>query len=699
MKTLFKLPLKGKFSTAYVLFLFYLGISFLTRLVLYISVASNGFSLATTAGLFGIGLIYDIVVGFLITVPAILLLVFQSDFIYRRKIFPIVVTLWISVILVLRFTGLVPKDFSPALFIVLLIYVILRLLIYITIYLLPYSFRIKWRKISLYFMLSVIIFLLSLNAVSEWFFWNEFFSRYNFIAVDYLVYTSEVLGNIWESYPIGWILVALAFLSGTIIYHFHKYVNATVSSSCNFYRKWGIAIFIFFVCGVGLFSIRESLRHFSRNEFANSLAGNGLFEFGVAYQQNELDFHKFYRGINDSLAFKIVKKDLQAPNVKFLNKDSFSIERDITYAENERKLNVVLITIESLSAEYMRAFGNPSNITPSLDSLADRSLLFTNMYASGNRTVRGLEALSLSIPPTPGESIIKRPDIANLFSLGSVLKSKGYITQYLYGGYSYFDNMKSFFSGNGYTVIDRSVIPDSKIHYQNIWGVADEDLFDLALQTLDSNASTNKPFFSQIMTVSNHRPYTYPEGRIDISPSTKTRYGAVKYTDYAIARFLKMASKKSWFSNTIFVIVSDHCAGSAGRVELPVTGYHIPLIIYAPGIIDPGTFDPVCAQIDIAPTIMGLLKLDYRSKFFGRDIFNTKSLDQRAFLSTYQGLGYLQNGSLVIQSPVKKIDQYVPDFKTGDAVRVKVDERLADLAIAYYQCADWLLRNKKQTAN
>ena len=696
---MFKNLHKGKFSIGYVLYFFYLGISLLTRLILFVTVASKGFEPGTIAGLFGIGLIYDILVGFFIVIPVILQLAFQNDFIYRRKIFPYCILFFITVIAVLVFTNLVPKDFSQVLHTALLGYIILRLAIYVLFYLMPYSFRISWRKGALYFSLSIIVFVLTLNVVSEWFFWNEFVSRYNFIAVDYLVYTSEVLGNIWESYPIAWILVVLIALSIVIIYRFHKYVNVSVTSTPGLIKRIGAVVLVVCSCGIGLTVIREGLRHFSKNEYANSLAGNGLFEFAVAYEQNELDFKKFYHTIPDTLAFRLVKNDLQAPNVRFLNNDSLSIERDITYPENERKLNVVLITIESLSAGYMRAFGNTSNITPGLDSLIDHSLLFTNLYASGNRTVRGLEALSLSIPPTPGESIIKRPDNSNLYSLGGVLKSKGYITQFLYGGYSYFDNMKSFFSVNGYTVIDRSVIPDSKIHYQNIWGVADEDLFDLALQTFDSNASTNKPFFSQIMTVSNHRPYTYPEGRIDISPTTQTRYGAVKYTDYAITRFLKMASKKSWFDKTIFVIVSDHCAGSAGSVELPVTGYHIPMLIYAPGIINPGTFDSVTAQIDIAPTIMGLLKLDYRSKFFGHDLFNIEPQKCRAFLSTYQGLGYLQNGNLVIQSPVKKVDQYIPDFKTGNAVNVKVDKNLAGLAIAYYQCADWLLRNKKQSAN
>ena len=695
---LLSVSLKRKFSVVYLLFCFYVFVSILTRLFLFARIGGKQFTINDTIALFGIGLFYDVLVALLVIVPVLITIVFQNEFIYRRSVFPKVVLVFVVALALILFSNLVPRDFSPVLFAVLVGYIAFRLGVYIVLFKMPHNFRIGWRKVTLYFILSLTIFALALNMVSEIFFWNEFQSRYNFIAVDYLVYTNEVLGNIWESYPIAWILTGLLILTGFLIYLMRNSVDASVTTGLRFSRRLAVAAFVFCLAAFGLLPGHEKFRHFSDNEYANSLAGNGLFEFGIAYQQNDLDFHKFYRSINDSLAFKLVRGDLSTSNARFLNKDSFSIERDVNYSEQERKLNIVLITIESLSAEYMHTFGNSNNITPGLDSLAGQSLLFTNMYASGNRTVRGLEALALSIPPTPGESTIKRPDNANLFSLGSVLKSKGYITQYLYGGYSYFDNMKSFFGNNGYTVIDRSALPDSDIHYQNIWGVADEDLFDLALATLDSNAKTNKPFFSQIMTVSNHRPYTYPEGRIDISPSSKTRYGAVKYTDYAITRFLKMASKRNWFSNTVFVIVSDHCAGSAGSVELPVTGYHIPMLIYAPQWIKPGVFTAVAAQIDIAPTIMGILKLDYRSKFFGHDLFNDDTARQRAFLSTYEGLGYLENGNFVIQSPVKKVDQYIPDFSTGNAVKVQVNEKLANLAIAYYQCADWLLRHKKQSA-
>jgi phosphoglycerol transferase MdoB-like AlkP superfamily enzyme len=209
--------------------------------------------------------------------------------------------------------------------------------------------------------------------------------------------------------------------------------------------------------------------------------------------------------------------------------------------------------------------------------------------------------------------------------------------------------MQAFFIGNGYEVIDRTVIKPADIHYQNIWGVSDEDEFTLALNIIDRNYQQQKLFFTHIMTVSNHRPFTYPDGRIDIAAATQSRSGAVKYTDYCINKFLKEAVIKPWFDSTIFVIVADHCAGSAGSVQLPVTGYHIPLLIFSPKNILPLQVNDLTAQIDIAPTVFGLLGFSYNSKFFGQDIFKTSTLKRRAFISTYQGLGFIKDGQLLIQ--------------------------------------------------
>ena len=313
--------------------------------------------------------------------------------------------------------------------------------------------------------------------------------------------------------------------------------------------------------------------------------------------------------------------------------------------------------MESLSADFLSAYGNTESLTPNLDTLMQQSLVFDNMFAAGNRTVRGLEAVTLCLPPSAGESIVKRPDNGGLFSTGALLKNMGYIVQYIYGGDSYFDNMGNFFSKNGYQVIDRDTLSSDEITFQNIWGVCDEDTYRLALRVCDSNHKTGKPFFTHIMTVSNHRPFTYPEGRISIEGDPQSRAGGVKYTDYAIGNFLRMAKEKSWFSETLFVIVADHCASSAGRTNLPLEKYRIPALVYSPQFIEPRHVSTICSQIDLMPTVFSLLRFSYDSQFYGQDIVG-EEFCPRAFVATYQDLGYYCNDILTILSPVRSVRQY-----------------------------------------
>ncbi|MBO9199969.1 sulfatase-like hydrolase/transferase [Niastella sp. MAH-29] len=696
MRSLVQKGLAHRFGIILLLVFINLGISCATRLGLLLY-TGRGFdwTISNLFGVFGIGLIYDLAISSYIIIPFVLHLWFTSEKLYAPAWRKWVIGLYLGLMVFFSISQLVPAEYNAALHWGVVALFGMRLLIYLLLAKKGPAFRMQWRKYVLCADIFLVTFLLLFNSISEYFFWNEFSTRYNFIAVDYLIYTNEVLGNIRESYPVVWIITGVLIVSFAIVWYLRRNIDRALRQAVSFQRRSVVALLLLIFPLITYFFVTNNWKRFSSNAYANELAANGLFEFGTAFFHNELDFYRFYRVLPDAEAFNIVRQQLETPNARFVSNDPFNLERQITYAEPERNMNVVMISVESFSADFMKAFGNDQNITPYLDSLAEKSMLFTNLYASGTRTVRGLEALSLSIPPTPGQSVVKRPDNGNMFSLGSVFRSKGYTTQYLYGGYGYFDNMNAFFSGNHYDVIDRNALRPDQIHYANIWGVADEDLFALTLQQLDSNYKTGKPFFSQVMTVSNHRPFTYPEGRIDIPPSRQAREGAVKYTDYAIGQFIRNASEKPWFKNTVFVIVADHCAGSAGSVELPVTGYHIPMLMYSPGNITPQKNDRLMAQIDIAPSILGLLKFNYRSKFFGQDIFSLPAGHERAFISTYQGLGYLKNGELIIQSPLQQVEQYKPDFTTGKAQKQPLNDSLVKQAIAYYQSASWLLKNNK----
>ena len=165
---------------------------------------------------------------------------------------------------------------------------------------------------------------------------------------------------------------------------------------------------------------------------------------------------------------------------------------------SSKSMNTLFPQTKALSEEFMKHYGNQNNITPFLDQLAEESLFFTNLYATGNRTVRGLEAVTLCLPPTPGESVVKRKDNKNKFTTASVFNSKGYTSKFLYGGDAYFDNMQDFFGGNGYEIVDKSSLKPNEISFSNIWGVCDEDIYKQVIKEADKSYSNNKPFFNNI---------------------------------------------------------------------------------------------------------------------------------------------------------------------------------------------------------
>lgn len=543
-----------------------------------------------------------------------------------------------------------------------------------------------WRVAGMHVTMFIYALLMVMNIASEYTFWDEFGVRYNFIAVDYLVYTNEVIGNILESYNIP-LMVAGALVAGAVLYWLMTRKASFREAGCGTPIQWtanGIAIALLAVGGG--FWLHNSYRNWtSDNVFVTELQSNGCWNFLEAYNSNELDFRKFYNTIDDAAA----REAKQA----FCSQDANGVQHIVSEKPEQRK-NIILITVESLSGDFLARFGNTRGITPNIDSLARNGLSFDNLFATGNRTVRGLEAVTLCIPPSSGESIVKRPDCGGHFNTGEILRSKGYSTRFLYGGDSYFDNMGAFYSGNGYEVVDRGQYLPGEITFANIWGTCDEDSYNVALRLCDADYAGGKPFFTQIMTISNHRPYTYPEGRIQYDGNPMSRRAAVKYTDYAIGKFFADAAQKPWFSETVFVIIADHCASSAGKTSLPLECYHIPALIYAPGFIEPGVVDKICSQIDLMPTLFSLLGFSYDSRFYGQDVLDP-NFKQRAFMATYQDLGYYADDILTVLSPVKLVRQYAVSRHDGweyDEKQLEhTEEQSLQEAIVFYQSANLAL--------
>lgn len=534
-------------------------------------------------------------------------------------------------------------------------------------------------KIGSTILFFIFSYVLLFSAVGEWLFWDEFQTRYNFIAVDYLVYTNEVIGNIRESYPLGLLLGGMAIISTAVSFVFYKYAVRylpTMISLPN--RALGFATAILLAL-CSFFTMHSSYADISENRYTNHIGRNGIYELFSAFRNNELDYDHFFLTQPDEKVSSFIRQDLRVKP-----ETANPLER-LIQNKGDKKYNLVVITVESLGANFLKEFGNDSNITPNLDRLTNESLFFSNLYATGTRTVYGLAALTLGMPPIPGNAIVRRAENENLFSLGHVLESQGYESKFIYGGYGYFDNMNDFFGDNGYKIVDRSGLSKEEINFANIWGVADDDVYRRAMKENDEAHAKGKPFFDMIMTTSNHRPYTFPEGKIDLPSKTSKRRGGVKFTDFAIDEFLKESKKHAWFDNTIFVIVADHTAGSGGSQELDPAKYHIPMWIYAPSIIKAGRVDGLASQIDVAPTILGLMGIDYTSRFYGKDLM--KEDPARAFISNYQSLGYLTKDGLVILKAGKEA-QYLKSSADGKyELQSAVPDQLLSDTIGYYQAA------------
>lgn len=545
--------------------------------------------------------------------------------------------------------------------------------------------------------LYLLLFALVFYSFSEWFFWDEFGVRFNFIAVDYLVYTTEVIGNIKESFPIGILISIIAIIAAVFFYVIYKlgYIDNILKDEKGFRLRLKPAVFYMMLPTIFSIGVSQDLINISQNQYINELGKSGLYSLFAAFRNNSLDYDSFYAKEDEKEIFSNLKGTLSTKNSVFVHPNDNDIVRQIANKGEEKDYNVMILMVESLSGKFLESLNGQKGLTPNLDAIAKKSLFFSNFYATGTRTVRGMEAVTLSIPPTPGRSIVKRPDNHGMFSSGFIFKNKGYETKFIYGGHGYFDNMNEFFSNNGFDIVDRTDFTDEEDTFHTVWGVCDEDLLNKTLKEADASHKAHKPFMNFIMTTSNHRPYDYPDGKIDI-PSHTGRDGAVKYTDYAIGDFLAKAKKKPWFKNTILVIVADHCASSAGKSELPLDKYHIPMIIYAPQIIKPQVISKIASQIDIMPTLFGILNWSYESKFYGKDILDN-SFEERAFVGTYQKLGLYKDNILTILSPGKKIESYKVlknDVFNTRYKKTSTDQHTKLEAISYYQGASTLHKKR-----
>jgi len=640
---------KGRYSVLFSFFAIFILCSFLVRTgLLIVSLPKTHFGIAAISELYALGLIYDFAVAlFMVALFNIYLLLLPS-----------------------KWTGT------------------------------------KGNKIITYTFLFLLLLISFFSFFAELTFWQEFESRFNFIAVDYLIYTYEVINNINESYPLPLLIGGVIGMVALVIWLFIRrgVFAAAFQGNMHFRKRAVISGSLLLLTIVFPLVLSNSFAETGTNRYRNELSKAGIYSFFAAFKENELNFYDFYPVLQKDIAYRLIRSELKEENSRFL-KEGNSIKREISNAGPVYKPNVIMITVESLSADFMTHFGNTKQLTPVLDALADSNLVFTNMYATGTRTVRGMEALTLSAPPTPGNSIVRRKGNENLMTVGHIFGEAGYHRTFYYGGDGYFDNMNEYFGSNGFDITDRgrnikmgdsyhtkrTIIEDRQVHFENAWGISDEDLYDAVLRGSDVQYKKGKPFYDFVMTTSNHRPFTYPSGEIN-QPSGSGRDGAVRYTDYAIGKFIEHLKLKPWFKHTVVIIVADHCASSAGKNEIDISKYHIPCIILNLPSAHKQEITKMCSQIDLYPTLFGLLGWTYQSNLYGKNVLDT-AYQPRAVLGTYQKLAYLRQDSLVILGPQQKTETFIYNKNTNEQVPAHLSAGVVKKAIANYQTAYDLFKN------
>lgn len=531
-------------------------------------------------------------------------------------------------------------------------------------------------------------------AVAEHYFFAEFNSRFNLVAVDYLIYPTEVAGDIWTEYPVIPISLATLALSALAT----RAIGCHLATACAARTTRLTRSFVFLpylaVLVLAAATVDTDPLERTDNRIANELAANGISRFIQALRTSELDYHAHYASHAPARNLELLRREFAAAGSRFTRLDERRLDRSFpARPDGLGRLNVILVTSESFGAEFSRLYGSERHWTPEFDALAERGLWFRHVYASGTRTVRGLEAISASIPPIPTVSILRRPGYDRVATLGEVLEANGYHATFMYGGYGYFDNMNAFFAANGYEIVDRTDLT-AKPRFENIWGVADEDLFDAVIAHADRLSTRRKPFFIHVMTTSNHKPFTFRTGLESrgIRSEGGGRESGVRYADYAQGRFMRMAATRRWFEDTLFVIVADHGARVYGREDIPMRSYEIPLLFYAPRHLPPRRIDVLTSQIDIAPTLLGLLGLPYTAPWFGRDVLHEHERAPVAFFNHNHDVALYRNGTLAVLGLHGRVSDFTYSPLDDRYSPARPDPALNALAVAYFQTAYELFR-------
>lgn len=474
-----------------------------------------------------------------------------------------------------------------------------------------------WRKFTYIWVISAIVLLVFLEAATPGFI-AEYDVRPNRLFVEYLKYPNEVLGMLWRGFKIE-VFTGIGFtLLAT--WAMRRFMQPWLHASPTWSNK-KLALVWPLILVLIAFGIRSTTGHrpanpamfaITQDSMVNSLILNSGYSviYAVYSLHHESKSSQIYGKMPKAEIFKLTGAiDSDIPTLKTL----------VPSAKREKPLNLVIILQESLGATFVKSLGGVP-VTPNLEKLKEQGIWLEQLYATGTRSVRGIEAVTAGFLPTPSESTVKLSlSQKNFFTLADLLGRQGYSTEFIYGGESHFDNMRSFFLGNGFQKIIEEKDYKNPV-FIGSWGASDEDLLNKTHEQLLAHHASGKPFFTLAFSSSNHAPFEFPDGRIELYEQPKaTDNNAVKYADYAIGEFFKKAQASPYWKDTLFLIVADHDIRVRGNTLVPIEHFHIPGLILGANI-KPQKLTTIASQIDLPVTMLSLMGVNAQHPMTGRDL-------------------------------------------------------------------------------
>ncbi|MGE0582273.1 MAG: LTA synthase family protein [Steroidobacteraceae bacterium] len=542
----------------------------------------------------------------------------------------------------------------------------------------------------------------------------EYDGRPNRLFVEYLAYPREVFAMLWEGYRTLLLAAALgvAAVGWAVVRHFRSYTPQPAGwSRTRVLLAWPLAALVAFAM------IRSSFGHrpanlasfaFSDDAMVNSLVPNSAYTVLSAARglANERLTSAIYGRMPLAEMTRRVRAGMGVPAADFLSPERPTLHRQRASVRRDRPLNLVIVLEESLGAGFVGRLGG-RGVTPNLDRLADQGIWFNRLYATGTRSVRGIEAVVAGFPPTPALSTVKlQKSQRNFATLASVLRGAGFTSEFVYGGASHFDNMRGFFLGNGFNaVVDRKDFRAPV--FVGSWGVSDEDLFEKAQRRIEALHAAGGPFFMLVFSSTNHTPFEFPDGRIELVDAEKqTVNNAVKYADHALGQFVERARGSDYWADTLLLVVADHDTRVYGDELVPVDKFHIPGVILGADI-EPREIDSIASQVDLAPTLLSLMGVDGEHPFPGRDL--TRTLAEfgnpaprpapRAMMQFDRNYAWLQGDEVVVLLPDGEARQFDYDRHTHElAPAPATDPELARDALANVLMPAWLYDEQRYGA-